>query len=27
MDDIRYFVMSLEKGGGVAATSVERKRF
>ncbi len=28
MDDIRYFVMSLEEGGGgVAATSVERKRF
>ena len=27
MDDIRYFVMSLEEGGGVAATSMERKRF
>ena len=27
MDDIRYFVMSLEEGGGIAATSVERKRF
>ena len=27
MDEIRYFVMSLEEGGGVAATSVERKRF
>ncbi len=28
MDDIRYFVMGLEKrGGGIAAASVERKRF
>ena len=27
MDDIRYFVMSLEEGGGVAATTVTRKSF
>ena len=28
MDEIRYFVMSLEEGGGgIAATSVERRRF
>ena len=27
MDDIRYFVMSLEEGGGIAATCVERRAF